>query len=262
MEHSATPHSYVRAERRRTGARTIRDRDTLYALLDGSLSRSGPGRLAGAPLHVRVLAAGVRLHDKGAPSASLSLLREGLAKAHLAVADGAQQTVALFVPGDALDPEAFVLGHTTAAITAVTPIRIVEIPHSRVREEIERRPDFGIALGRQLARQNALLKEWMASLGRRSAISRTAHLICEISARTSGSDVEAIPFPLTQIELADVLGLSVVHVNRVLQQLRAQGLIDLSRSRLSILNLPRLAQIGDFDRGYLENGDPFPEPRR
>jgi CRP-like cAMP-binding protein len=98
-----------------------------------------------------------------------------------------------------------------------------------------------------------LLQEWLTGLGRRAARARTAHLICEISTRmgAAGRGQDAFDFPLSQIELADLLGLSAVHVNRVLQQLRAERLVDFARGRLAILNRPRLIAIAGFDASYL-----------
>jgi CRP-like cAMP-binding protein len=208
----------------------------------------------------RRLEAGARLHDARARPSSLAVLRDGFAKAYVGVTDGGQQTVALFVPGDVLDLSAFLLGRTTSVIAAITPIRITETPCSTVRELIEARPAVGLALWRRLACQNALLQEWIVGLGRRSALSRTAHLMCEVSLRLSGASEtgDAFDFPLTQHELADVLGLSVVHMNRVLQQLRAEGLIEFVKSRLTIRDRRRLTEVGDFDSGYLTAGETPP----
>jgi CRP-like cAMP-binding protein len=226
----------------------------LLSALSASRAAGHPGEGAA---RLRRLDAGARLHDVRARPLSLTVLREGFAKAYIGVTDGGQQTVALFVPGDVLDLSAFLLGRTTAAIAAITPIRITETPHSTVRELIDARPAVGLALWRRLACQNALLQEWIVGLGRRSALSRTAHLMCEVSLRLSGASEtgDTFDFPLTQHELADVLGLSVVHMNRVLQQLRAEGLIEFVRSRLTICDRRRLTEVADFDPGYLTAGD-------
>ena len=92
-------------------------------------------------------------------------------------------------------------------------------------------------------------------LGRRTAQTRLAHFLCEVSYRLQlrgRNDLDAFEFPLTQSELADILGLSTVHVNRVLQVLRSRGLIELNRHRLVIRNRPGLYEISEFDPGYLQ----------
>ena len=92
-------------------------------------------------------------------------------------------------------------------------------------------------------------------LGRRTAQMRLAHFLCEVSYRLQlrgRNDLDAFEFPLTQSELADILGLSTVHVNRVLQALRSRGLIELSRNLLVIRNRTGLYEIAEFDPGYLQ----------
>jgi biotin operon repressor len=110
------------------------------------------------------------------------------------------------------------------------------------------------ALWLETATQAAVQQEWMVGLGRRTAQTRLAHFLCELSYRlqlNGRNDLDAFEFPLTQRELADVLGLSTVHVNRVLQTLRSLGMIELSRNQRMILNKAGLYEIAEFDSGYL-----------
>jgi CRP-like cAMP-binding protein len=100
----------------------------------------------------------------------------------------------------------------------------------------------------------AIHREWMLSAGRRSAVGRVAHLFCEllIRLRIGGcADDDSYEFPLTQVQLADCLGLTSVHVNRTLQQLRKQGLIELKGRRLRIVDLGELERVAEFDPTYL-----------
>ena len=103
------------------------------------------------------------------------------------------------------------------------------------------------------------MREWIVSLGRRPADKRTAHLLCEMLLRLQAvglTNDDSFELPLTQEELADTMGISVVHVNRVLQQFRREGLITLEGKRLTIKDMRRLVEIGEFDPRYLhlENG--------
>lgn len=199
---------------------------------------------------------GEQILAEGAAPTSVSILCTGLAKCYRTLPDSSHQTLALYVPGDVLDADAFLLGHASAAVSAITPVRAAMIPNAAFREAIGKCPEIAMSLLRSMARERAMLQEWLASLGRRPARTRTAHLICEISARMNGLDTggDGHSIPLSQIELADLLGLSSVHVNRVLQQLRADGLVEIARGRLFILNRTRLAAIAGFDARYL--GDP------
>jgi CRP-like cAMP-binding protein len=121
---------------------------------------------------------------------------------------------------------------------------------------MENSPAIMQALWRETALQAGIQREWLIGLGRRAAQTRLAHLLCEVCYRVQLSGGHCVPleFPLTQRELADTLGLSSVHVNRVLQQLRSRKLIDFARGRLTIRDKESLYAVADFDPRYLELG--------
>lgn len=99
-----------------------------------------------------------------------------------------------------------------------------------------------------------MFREWLASVGRRSAYQRIAHLLCEVFVRMKAvglAEELAFTLPITQAELADSLGLSAVHVNRVLQQLRGEGLIRSRGAQTTICDWEGLKRAGDFDANYL-----------
>jgi len=100
----------------------------------------------------------------------------------------------------------------------------------------------------------AITRELALSLGQRSAISRMAHLFCELHVRLSEvgrSHPDGFEFPLTQRELSECLGLTVVHANRTIQELRRRGLVELENRQLTILNREGLEGIAEFDPSYL-----------
>ena len=104
----------------------------------------------------------------------------------------------------------------------------------------------------------AILREWLVNVGSRSAVERLAHLFCELLVRLRAVDRtegDSFELPVTQAELGDTTGLSNVHVNRSLQELRRQGLIELKGRRLTILNLPRLRAVAEFRSNYLHLGN-------
>jgi CRP-like cAMP-binding protein len=205
----------------------------------------------------RILRAGDRLAVQGDEPAGLILILGGVVKACRNLENGLVQTLALFAPGDLIGGQALALGREAATLAAVSNSRYALVPLLRLRILAREHPELVEVLWRSLAREAAILQEWMVGMGRRPALSQIAHLLCEMAVRlrvpgrVSGSgDVYA--FPLTQAELADAAGLSPVHVNRILQALRTDGLIAFSRGQLRIGDWRKLAETADFDPTYLE----------
>ena len=198
---------------------------------------------------------GEALCREGERSPNVFLITSGYVVAVKRTASGLQQNVALYVPGDIVDHESFTLGMTRCSAVALTAVTLHKVPHSRLREILEANADYSKAFWRYVAFHGALAQEWLLSLGRRSAYARTAHFLCEIIHRTSapGSAAEVTcPMPLTQTELADTLGLSVVHVNRTLMRLRQEGLIRLRRGQIDVLDWSRFKSAAGFESTYLD----------
>ena len=117
-----------------------------------------------------------------------------------------------------------------------------------------RHPRIAAAFWRECLVEGAAFREWVLNVGRREAYPRMAHILCELLVRlkTMGlADEHACDLPITQGEFADALGITTVHVNRVLQQMRSDGLIRTQGSRFIIPDWARLKQAGDFDETYL-----------
>jgi CRP-like cAMP-binding protein len=128
------------------------------------------------------------------------------------------------------------------------------IAHPRLHELLRRHPGLVTALWRETLIDAAIYREWMVNLGRRAAGQRLAHMICEMDARFAAvglNHAHSFELPLTQMELGDALGLSAVHVNRVLQELRGAGLLDYDGGRVTIRNWEGLKAAGEFDPAYL-----------
>ena len=190
---------------------------------------------------------------------SLLILGRGMARAVRTLSDGRQQIVAVFTAGDMLNLVELPLEQSLTSVYALTAATVVPIPISDLYLLIADRPAIGRALWLETAAQAAIKREWIVGLGRRNAQTRLAHFLCEVSYRlhlSYGDDFDAFEFPMTQSELADALGLTTVHVNRVLQTLRSQGLIELGRTQLMIRNKARLYEIAGFDPRYLRDKKP------
>jgi CRP-like cAMP-binding protein len=190
---------------------------------------------------------------------SLVILCRRMACAVRSLTDGSQQIVAIFVAGEMLNAGELFFSRSRASISALTSTISLSIPLDELGRIIANRPAIARALWQETAAQAAIQQEWMVWLGRRTAQARLAHFLCEVSYRLQkdGHDArDAFVLPLTQQELADILGLSAVHVNRVLQVLRTRDLIELRNNRLIIRNKAGLYEMAEFDPKYLSGLEP------
>lgn len=183
-----------------------------------------------------------------------ALLVEGFVARYKDFRDGRRQISALHVPGDYVDLHGFTLKRLDHSLLSLSPCTILYTPHERLRAITEREPHLTRLLWFSTNLDAAVHREWAVSLGRRNALARTAHLLCELAARlrvVGLADEDGFDFPLTQTELAECLGLTSVHVNRVLRELRERGLVAIRSKRVNILDPAGLAQAGEFDGAYL-----------
>lgn len=170
---------------------------------------------------------------------------------------GERQFSELHVAGDFADLHAFTLKHLDHDVLALSDCNIAVVPHERLKEMTERSARLARMYWGLTSIDAAITRELALSLGQRSAVSRMAHLFCELYVRldTVGrARSDGYEFPLTQRELAECLGLTVVHVNRTVQELRRRGLIELESRQLTILDRPALEGVADFDPAYLYAG--------
>lgn len=194
------------------------------------------------------------LSRDGDEMVTFPVVLSGWAARYQILRNGARQITRLLLPGDAFYFDCSPNGIAIEEVITLSPCRIVNIPHADMRRMIDRFPAIGEAMRSYGCMENAVLSSWVVNVGRRDALERMAHLICEAHYRLSMVDAnqgQQIYFPLTQDDLADVLGLTPVHINRKLQQLRQDGLITLRSKQLTILDLRSLQQIAGFDSAYL-----------
>lgn len=190
------------------------------------------------------------------------LIADGLAGRFGQTRDGARQIAALHIPGDMADLHSVVAPEAATALQALTPSTIVRVPHGALKDAADRHPAIAEAFWRKCVIDGAIMAEWVLSLGRRNALSRTAHLLCELVCRHNVSAAPTlfdIPFPATQVHLGDALGLTSVHVNRTLRALREHGAATLRQRRIQVHDWSRLVALAEFDARYLQLGsDPRP----
>ena len=206
----------------------------------------------------RLLGPRVDLIREGDVPDGVFLVIEGIACRHKVRENGARQIMAYLLPGDLGDLDVALLDTMDHTISTLSMCRVVRIAPETLTELMQHHPQIDRGLRLSTLVDEATLREWLLNIGRRSALERIAHLFCELLVRlqTVGLvDANSFALPLTQVDLAHTTGLSNVHVNRSLQELRRQGLIELKGGRLTILNLPRLRRVAEFRSNYLHLGN-------
>lgn len=185
---------------------------------------------------------------------SVTLLVNGCACAHAAAMDGRRHILAVFFPGDFCDLSRLFHSRDAFAVQALGPCVFARARVTCLNRTLAAQPGLALALFHESVLETARMRCWVSNLGRSSAHTRTAHLLCEFYFRSSHAGLAhktGCPFPLTQTDLADALGLSIVQVNRVLQSFRRADILALERGLLRIHDLARLADIGAFSPAYL-----------
>lgn len=179
----------------------------------------------------------------------------GFACRYKILGDGRRQIMALIVPGDFCDLQVAVLGKMDHGIGALTRCSVAHLAAADV-EHLLTLPRLRRALWWSSLVDEAVLRQWIVGMGQRSADRRMAHLFCELEARLAPLGLVhdgAFDLPLSQDELGDALGLSVVHANRVLQQLRETGLVEFRSGVVTTADRARLRRFCGFDPGYLHH---------
>ena len=199
------------------------------------------------PSDQTVIRAGVRL------SVSMLLL-DGLMCRYKDLSEGQRQITELHVAGDFVDLHSFTLKRLDHNVMTLTPCRIAIVPHANLERITEQFPHLTRLYWFTTNMDAAIHREWEVSLGRRLAVARIAALFCELRVRlgvVGMTDGHSYRLPLTQTDLAECVGLTPIHVNRTLKELRGRGLVEFRSGRVDILNWEGLAQIAEFDPAYL-----------
>ena len=203
---------------------------------------------------VRQVGAREDIIAQGDRTGGVKLLLDGFACRYKTLEDGRRQIVAYFVPGDLCDLRVFILKRMDHSIGAIAPSRVATIAPDNVLKLMHDYPNLTTALWWSTLVEEAIAREWIVNVGQRNALERMAHLFCELLYRFRAVGLNqglSCTLPLTQVELAETLGLSSVHVNRTLQELRRQKLITLDAGTLTIQNLKALEELSFFSAEYL-----------
>lgn len=188
------------------------------------------------------------------PLSQCTLLLEGFIERYKDVADGRRQILAIHIPGDFVDLHSYPLKRLEHSVAALTEVKVALFPHPAVRALTERSATLTALLWRSTLVDAAINREWIISVGSRRAAARLAHLFCEMHVRLGRiglAEDTRYALPLTQVDLADATGLTAVHANRMLREMREQGLVRFRQGMVDLLDLPRLRDLANFDPSYL-----------
>jgi CRP-like cAMP-binding protein len=194
--------------------------------------------------------------DIGATANHAHLVTAGLTARWGRTSDGPRQITALHVPGDMPDLHSLLLSDVAFGLQALSTAIVLQVPHAALRQAANN-PEIAEAFWRDGTADMAIASEWVVNIGRRNAKTRIAHLICEIATRlgvNGGQNEFVFHFPITQNQIADATGLSSVHVNRSVQDLKKAGLAVLKGAQVHVLDWRRLQSGADFDPAYLHFG--------
>ncbi len=222
--------------------KTLEARDHISPL-EAARVEALPFRLKSYKRNEEIIAEGSR------PTESC-LLVEGIVGRMNYLQDGSRQVSAVHIPGDFVDLHGFLLKVMDHGINALTPCRVAYVAHPHLRDLVDAEPHLGRMLWLLTAIDAAVGRAWIACMGRRSAARHLAHLLCELYLRMEvvGLAKDGIfEFPVSQVDISDMLGLSPVHTNRVLQEMRQQGLVAWKGRKVEIKDFDALAEFGEFN---------------
>lgn len=190
----------------------------------------------------------------GAPVHVSTLLLEGFMSRYIDDRRGLRQLVAIHVPGEFVDLHAFPMSYLDHSVGTLTAVRVAVVPHDRLAAILDHHPALARKLWFSTLADAAMHRAWLFRVGRLDSVGRVAHFLCEMNARLEAaglSDGRQFALGITQADLAEACGLTSVHINRVIRQLREMELCVFRFALVEILDRPGLERRGDFNPDYL-----------
>lgn len=208
---------------------------------------------------------GTDLVAEGQENGTVYLMQSGWAVRHRHLADGRRQIVNFVLPGDWIGLTSVMFSESDHGVTTITDSVVSVLEHKDMFQLFQDHPHLGVGIFWTAAQEDAVIAEHLVDVGRRTAYERVGHMFLELFLRLQvigATDGHSFDLPLNQVALADALGLSQVHVNRTLQRLRREGLLDVSGRRATILDQAALERAVEFERTYLHLAGLAPWLRR
>jgi CRP-like cAMP-binding protein len=220
-----------------------------------ALSAEDRRRIVDLPLKLVNYPADREIVSYGYSASRCTLVLDGFLYGHKPVAGSRRQITSFFVPGDVVDLSTLYLPKVDHTIATLGPAVLAFIPHAALKEALDDSSALAQAFWRETLMQAAIFQEWVVNLGRRDAFARLAHIVCELTVRLRSVGLArdlSFSMPWTQMDVADACGISNVHANRVIQELRRLELVEWDSRRLKIRNWSALVRLADFSDDYLQ----------
>ncbi len=206
------------------------------------------------PHTLKILSPGSYLVREGERPTSCGVLLSGFAYRQKLTGDGGRQILSIHIPGEALDFQNVFLNTADHSVQMLTRGQVALVPAVDIQRIASSSQSIGHAILISILVEASVFREWILNVGRRDAKSRLAHVLCELAVRLDAhglTEEMGYHLPMTQAELADALGLTPVHLNRVIRALEFDGLLLRSRRDLSFPDWERMRDLADFNDRYL-----------
>jgi CRP-like cAMP-binding protein len=223
----------------------------------GVLPKSAARALLEMPMTLRVLEPGSTIVRESERPQLCAVLVSGFAFRQKLTGVGARQILAVCVPGDIVDLQNLYLDVADHSVQMLTEGKVLVFPRQALQQISETEPLVARAILTEVSLEASIFREWITNIGSRNAKTKVAHLLCEFAMRLEGASrlAEAdYELPMNQEDLGDALGLTAVHVNRMLRLLHDDGLVIWTRRSIKLLDWRRLRDAADFNGRYLHYG--------
>jgi CRP-like cAMP-binding protein len=230
-------------------AALLRRLNTVSGLDDADIAA-----IRGLPISVRHWEAGRAIVSDGGRPTDCCLVIEGFCIRAKTTVSGQRQILSIHIPGDIPDLQSLHLHRMDHDLIAVAPSTLGFISHASLRALTRANPNIAEVLWRDTLIDAAIFREWLVNVGQRPAASRLAHTVVELRRRlaiTGSATGDTFDMPLTQEQIGEALGITPVHANRIIRQLRDDNIVDISRGRVTVLDETNLAELAQFDDRYL-----------
>jgi CRP-like cAMP-binding protein len=234
-------------------------------LVNSKLDAADIEAIQALPITLRELERDHTIVREGDHPKQSCLLVQGFACRSKSSDDGQRQILSIHIPGDIPDLQSVHLKVMDHDLSTLSKCTVGYIPHEAIRALTRERPEVATAMWRDTLIDASIFREWIVNVGRRPAAARMAHLIVELAKRMESVGLltgDKFELPMTQLDLADAVGITVVHLNRVMQALRKDGLLELRRFVVTLGDAEKLSALGDFDDLYLHQTSQVETARR
>lgn len=206
------------------------------------------------PIDLKTYAPGQDIVRDGARPTACCLLAEGFCIRSKTTFEGRRQILSIHIPGEIPDLQSLYLHVLDHDLVSLTECRLGFIPHAALKVVVRQRPNVAEVLWRDTLIDAAMFREWIVNVGQRPAASRLAHIVMELRARLKviGRDHgNRIEMPMTQEQIGEAMGITSIHANRIIKQLREDGVLEFHRGHVTVLDENKLEELAQFEDCYL-----------